>query len=251
MINGRPEIERQADYLPRSPQEEFIVPLLKVAIEAQIDRLLSPGQSNNGPRVLDAGCGAQPFRARIEKTGAFYYSLDVCAQTGVKVDFIAPMDEKHLPESIYQRGPYDLILCSEVLEHVAEWDNVFANFYQLLAPSGHIILTCPHFFPLHEEPYDFWRPTPYAIRYFAQKHGFAIETETALGTGWDVLGTLLARQSFLPRTRSFTSRFVNRVCQVMQRWLFALLRSRRLQDSVVDRGPFYLANFFVLQKADA
>jgi len=38
------------------------------------------------------------------------------------------MDAKHLPESIYQSGPYDLILCSEVLEHVAKWDNVFANF---------------------------------------------------------------------------------------------------------------------------
>ena len=254
MPDGRPQIERRSDYLPRSPQDGFIVPLLKVAIEVQIDRLLSPGQSKNAPRVLDAGCGAQPCRARVEKTGASYYSLDVCAQSGVKVDFIAPIDEKRLPESIYQSGPYDLILCSDVLEHVAEWDNVFANFYHPLdplAPSGHIILTSPHFFPLHEEPYDFWRPTPYSIRYFAQKHGFAIETETPLGTGWDVLGTLLARQSFLPRTRSFTSRFVNRACQVMQRWSFALLRSRRLQDSVVDRGPFYLANFFVLRKADA
>jgi len=251
MPDGRPQIERRSDYLPRSPQDGFIVPLLKVAIEVQIDRLLSPGQSKNAPRVLDAGCGAQPCRARVEKTGASYYSLDVCAQSGVKVDFIAPIDEKRLPKSIYQSGPYDLILCSDVLEHVAEWDNVFANFYHPLAPSGHIILTSPHFFPLHEEPYDFWRPTPYSIRYFAQKHGFAIETETPLGTGWDVLGTLLARQSFLPRTRSFTSRFVNRACQVMQRWLFALLRSRRLQDTVVDRGPFYLANFFVLRKADA
>src|SRR5437762_12303067 len=157
------------------------------------------------------------------------------------------MDEKDLPESVYQRGPYDLILCSEVLEHVAEWDNVFANFYHLLALSVHIILTCPHFFPLHEEPYDFWRPTPYAIRYFAQKHRFAIETETLLGTGWDVLGTLLGGQSFLPRTRSFTSRFVNRICQVMRCWLLALLRSRCFQYSVVDRGPFHLSNFFVLR----
>jgi SAM-dependent methyltransferase len=251
MPGGRPEIERRPDYLPRSPQEEFIVPLLKVAIEAQIDRLLSPGQSKNAPRVLDAGCGGQPFRARIEKSGASYYSLDVCAQAGVKVDFIAPMDEKHLPESICQSGPYDLILCSEVLEHVAEWDNVFANFYQLLAPSGRIILTCPHFFPLHEEPYDFWRPTHYAIRYFAKKHRLEVEEDEKLGSGWDVLGTLLARQSFLPRTRSFPSRSVNRVCQVMRRWLFAVLRSRRLQDSVMDRGPFYLANFFVLRKAHA
>src|SRR5437762_13858739 len=106
MPDGRPQIERRSDYLPRSPQEEFIVPLLKVAIEVQIDRLLSPGQSKNAPRVLDAGCGAQPFRARIEKTGAFYYSLDVCAQAGVKVDFVAPMDEKHLPDFMYTIAPY-------------------------------------------------------------------------------------------------------------------------------------------------
>jgi 2-polyprenyl-3-methyl-5-hydroxy-6-metoxy-1,4-benzoquinol methylase len=163
MINERPQIEQRPDYLPRSPHEEFIVPLLKVAIEAQIDRFLSPRQSKNARRVLDAGCGAQPFRVRIEKTGAAYYSLDFCAQAGVKVDFIAPMDEKHLPESIYESD--DLILCSEVLEHVAEWYNVFANFYHLFASSGHIIFTCPNFFPLHEEPYDFWRPTPYAIRF--------------------------------------------------------------------------------------
>lgn len=45
--------------------------------------------------------------------------------------------------------------------------------------------------------------------------------------------------------------FLNRVCQVMQRWLFTLLYSRRLQDSVVDGSPFYLANFFVLRQADA
>jgi SAM-dependent methyltransferase len=248
MINERPEIERRPDYLPRSPQEDFIVPLLKVAIEAQIDRLLSPGPSKNAPRVLDAGCGAQPFRARIEKTGAFYYSLDVCAQAGVKVDFIAPIDEKHLPESIYQSGPYDLILCSEVLEHVAEWDNVFANFYQLLAPSGHIILTCPHFFPLHEEPYDFWRPTHYVIMFFAKKHGLEVEEDEKLGSGWDVLGTLLARQEFRPRARTLPLRLANRLCNALRWRLFSWLRSGYVQKLVTDQGPFYLANFFVLKK---
>ncbi len=68
MINGRPEIERRPDYLPRSPQE-FIVPLLKEAIEAQIDRLLAPRQTQNLMRVLDVGCGRQPFRARVEGRG--------------------------------------------------------------------------------------------------------------------------------------------------------------------------------------
>ena len=61
MINGRPEIERRPDYLPRSPQEEFIVPLLKVAIEVQIDRLLSPGQSRMRRESLTQGAGRSHF----------------------------------------------------------------------------------------------------------------------------------------------------------------------------------------------
>ena len=248
MPDRRPEIERRPDYSAQSPQEEFIVPLLKVAIETQIDRLLSPAQSKNAPRVLDAGCGGQPFRARIEKTGAFYYSLDVSAQAGVKVDFVASIDEKHLPESIYQRGPYDLILCSEVLEHVAEWDNVFANFYHLLAPSGHVILTCPHFFPLHEEPYDFWRPTHHAISFFAKKHRLEVKEHEKLGSGWDVFGTLLAGQEFRPRARTIPLRIANRVCNALRWRLFSWLRSGSLQKLVTDEGPFYLANLCVLKK---
>ena len=158
------------------------------------------------------------------------------------------MDAKHLPESIYLSGPYDLILCSEVLEHMAEWDNVFANFYQLLAPSGHIILTCPHFFPLHDEPYDFWRPTHYAIRFFAKKHGLEVEEDEKLGSGWDVLGTLLARQEFRPRARTLPLRVVNRLCNALRWRLFNWLRSGYVQKLVTDQGPFYLANFFVLKK---
>jgi hypothetical protein len=73
MPDRRPEIDRRPDYLPGSPQGKFIVPLLKVAIGAKIDRLLSPGQSKSVPRVLDAGCGGQPFRARIEKIVASYH----------------------------------------------------------------------------------------------------------------------------------------------------------------------------------
>lgn len=41
MLNGRPEIEPPADYSSRSPEEEFVVPLLKIAIGAPTDRLVS------------------------------------------------------------------------------------------------------------------------------------------------------------------------------------------------------------------
>jgi hypothetical protein len=111
MINGRPEIERRPDYLPRSPQEEFIVPLLKVAIEVQIDRLLSPGRSKNARRVLDAGCGAQPFRSRIEKTGASYYLLDGCAQRGscaMRWRLFSLLRSGYVQKLVTDQGPFYL-----------------------------------------------------------------------------------------------------------------------------------------------
>jgi hypothetical protein len=111
-----------------------------------------------------------------------------------------------------------------------------------------LFLTCPHFFPLHEEPYDFWRPTHYAIRFFAKKHGLEVEEDEKLGSGWDVLGTLLARQEFRPRARTLPLRVSNRLCNALRWRMFSWLRSGYVQKLVTDQGPFYLANLFVLKK---
>lgn len=248
-ILSRPDITRRRSYEPMSPQEEFIVPLLRAGIEAQLRRHL--GATNRKVKVLDVGCGAQPFRSLIQELGADYFSLDVSAQHGVQVDYLARLDDPHLDESVFQNGPYDLLLCSEVLEHIAEWDAAFANLEQLLAPSGVLILTAPHFFPLHEEPYDFWRPTPYAIKHFGEKYGLSVEEEYRLGSGWEVLGTLLARQELGATVRSFPWRVLSRLCKIACSIAFRILRSRRLQRRVMDHGPYFLANLQVLRRKSA
>ena len=155
--------------------------------------------------------------------------------------------QPQLGDAIFDNGPYDLILCSEVLEHVSEWDFAFANFRELLAKSGHVIITCPHFFALHEEPFDFWRPTPYAISFFAAKHGLEVDSEERLGTGWDVLGTLLARMRLTPTKLTFRARLLARLSNYAKGWLFSVLNTGELQANVRDIGPFFLSNCFVLK----
>ena len=246
-MNGRPALKRRSSYSPQSPQEEFIVPLLKTAVEFHLDRLLQPAPPGRQLKLLDVGCGSQPFRAQIESRGATYLSLDVSAQNGCKIDFITRFDSPDLVAGVIEAGPYDIILCSEVLEHVAEWHNAFANFARLLAPDGYVVVSCPHFFPLHEEPYDYWRPTPHALRYFAEKHGLSVEFEEKLGSGWDVVGTILARQIFISGSRSLGSRILSRLFTIIRRLSFRWLRSRFPQRQVLDCGPYFLANFAVLQ----
>lgn len=109
--------------------------------------------------ALDVGCGeAKPFRRLLETTGFKYHAIDTQAQPGVKLDAVCAIDEP-LPTSLIQLADagFELVLCTEVLEHVLDWPSAWSNLHRLLAPGGRLIITCPFIYPLHEEPYDFWR----------------------------------------------------------------------------------------------
>ena len=233
---------RRADYSPGSPPEEFIVPLLRDRIESAV-RKYAP----RGGNVLDVGCGRQPFRPLLESAACNYVGLDVQQNPEGTIDFIAPIDGPP-PAGLLERGPFDFILCTEVLEHVAEWGPAFANLGRLLWPGGLVLITCPHFFRLHEEPYDFWRPTLHALRHFARAEGLRPVAEEAAGDAWDLLGTLLASCCASPRGGGWTARLASKCVNALRRALFALLRRRWPQRLAHLRGPVYLSNIVVLEK---
>lgn len=242
---SRGEYERRAEYIPIGPSDEFIVPLLKRWIEQTLLETLQPGQPS---RVLDAGCGRQPFRLLIERLGGKYVGFDVHQAPDNAVRFLGTIDGT-LPAEMMTEGPYDLVLCTEVLEHVANWPAAFANLASLLVPGGRVILTCPHFYPLHEEPYDFFRPTSYAIDWHARLVGLVPERVERLGNAWDVLAGVLANIHVLPYKRSFLKRAYGRLLRsLVFRPLFILLRRRWLHRTFDPNSSLYLANVAVLRK---
>jgi SAM-dependent methyltransferase len=193
-------------------------------------------------KVLDVGCGGQPFRHAVESRGLKYFSLDVQNYYDA-VDFIAAIDGE-LPALLLETGPFDFILCSEVLEHVADWDRGFHNLATLLKPGGRALLTCPFFYFLHEQPYDFWRPTSYALEHFANRQGLVCTT-MRVGDAWDVLGTLLGGnlETGWPKTDRLADRFLARAVNVATRTTFFLLkRARKRVWWGNSDWPFYLSN---------
>ena len=104
--------------------------------------------------MLDVGCGHQPFRTHLESSGGRYTSLDAQQNPEKTVDFVGAIDDD-LSAGLLEIGPFDFILCTEVLEHVADWQKAFTNMASLMARQGRLLITCPHFYQLHEEPYDF------------------------------------------------------------------------------------------------
>lgn len=241
----RSEVIERVNYEPMYPQEKFIVPLLRQHIEEILSTYAKPTSIN--PRALDVGCGRQPFRKHLEALGYIYSSTDAQQSPEESVDVVCAIDQP-LPSELTRSGPFDFIFCTEVMEHVADWNMAFSNFAQLLAPGGRLFITCPHFYQLHEEPYDFWRPTPYALHYFGNKFGLKILDQVNAGDAWDILGTLLANCYPQPASRSLGDRLLNRIVSRCHKFIFQLLVSRRLQTSVQLNGPLYLSNIAVFEK---
>jgi SAM-dependent methyltransferase len=243
----RPHIVERRAYAPNLPVEEFMVPILERAIRTVLEDLPKGPQF----RVLDAGCGGQPFRSVFDANNNSYSSCDVTDPAGV-VDHVVELD-RELPSGLLGDGPFDFILCSEVLEHVLDWEMAFANLADLLAPNGRLLLTSPFVYVLHEQPYDFWRATPHGIRALAERHQLSVIQLDSLGGSWDVIGTILggAIGSARPRDLSFSTRVTARATQAVIRRVFALLQKRKLQERVQlgdPKLPIYLANVALLEK---
>jgi SAM-dependent methyltransferase len=241
---ARPSIHEKTRYVPHVPSEEFVVPLLRREIEGAIARYATPAIGNR--KALDMGCGAQPFRETLANAGYAYCSADVNPR-GVEVDFECAADEP-LPEGLLQRGPFDFVLCTEVLEHVADWGTAFANFAALLAPGGRVLITAPFFYMLHEEPYDFWRPTLHAVEHYASRAGLQVIYRNAAGGPREVLGTLLGTCSFLPAKRRLWDRAVAKAVRVSAGLVRRAMTKRIGIPFVRVEGPVYLSNIAVLEK---
>lgn len=122
-------------------------------------------------RVLDVGCGAQPFRTLLHPS-AQYVGIDTA---DAKAHFGYEM-----PDTLYfaggvwpiANGSVDAILCTETLEHVPEPREFLAEAARCLRPRGQLILTVPFAARWHYIPYDYWRFTPSGLQRLLDGAGF-------------------------------------------------------------------------------
>ena len=242
--SGRCNMQKDS-YVPNWPPELFTVPLLARRIPEMFQQFAH--LPRGAARALDAGCGMQPFRPMIEAGGYNYTGLDVIQNRVGTVDLLGALDES-FPEPLKSIQPFDFILCTEVLEHVAGWALAYANLAWLLAPGGRLLLTCPHFYPLHEVPYDFWRPTPFAVEYFAKANGLNVVHLENAGGPWEVLGTLLAETHCYPMTSRLLDRVVAKMGRVVRGMVNSWLMSDWVRARAELRGPYFLSVYAVLEK---
>ena len=124
-----------------------------------------------GSRVLDAGAGDEIYRSLFSQT--HYESTDFGQSAGMAY---APMsyvsDLAHLP---IQNDSYDALICTQVLEHVPNPQQVLNELFRVMKPGGQLWLTTPLFFEEHMQPHDFFRYTRFGLQHLLSEAGFVVE----------------------------------------------------------------------------
>jgi SAM-dependent methyltransferase len=96
--------------------------------------------------ILDCGCGDGALLSEIAKhiPCGMLHGIDIANNvplhlSGVPIQFQAEDLGRPLPEEMH--GLYDLVLCSEVIEHVENDAMVLRNLVNGMAPGGTLLLT--------------------------------------------------------------------------------------------------------------
>ena len=168
----------------------------------------------HGP-LLDLGCGTKPYEIMFAPHVCEHVGCDVVQSSEHRVDVICQANEL-----AFEDATFDTILSTQVIEHVADHGGLISEAYRLLRKNGVFIVSGPMYWPLHEEPYDFFRFTEHGFRFLLESAGFSVVEILQNGGQWALCGQVLIHSIEGTRlARRFVIRAINK--------LFAYLDDRR------------------------
>jgi SAM-dependent methyltransferase len=122
-------------------------------------------------KVVDVGCGGQPYRELLPAT-VEYVGIDIAdasTKFGYKENGTIFFDGGEWPAEAHNA---DVVLCTEVLEHVPQPAQFLDRAYRALKPGGHLVGTVPFAARWHFVPFDYWRFTPSSLKQLLEEAGF-------------------------------------------------------------------------------
>lgn len=146
-------------------------PLLDLQV-ASVLRALEPWLDSLKGKVLEVGCGAQPYRHLIP-SGCAYLGLDwYLAQTafGYRAAEVVYFDGRTFP---LKEGSFDNLFHTEVLEHITAPLRFLKECHRVLKPGGRLFFSVPFQARYHHIPYDYWRFTPAGLELLLARAGFS------------------------------------------------------------------------------
>jgi SAM-dependent methyltransferase len=148
------------------------------------DRFLQKHANYYHGVLYDLGCGESPFRDFFLRYAQQYVGVDWAGSNhATKADIAADLNKPIPVESEVA----DTVVSLSVMEHLCEPQVMLNEAFRILKPGGGIVLQVPWQWWIHEAPYDFFRYSPYGLKYLFGKAGFVdvvVEPQSGFFTMW-------------------------------------------------------------------
>lgn len=151
---------------------------------------------NSEPELLDVGAGSSPYKNAAKLLGFSYKSHDFNSyipsteQLGLQNETWEYSEHNFVCDilELPSNQLFDVVLCTEVLEHVPDPIRAFEKITSLVRPGGYVIVTVPFLSLMHQAPFWFQSGlSPFWFKHWAPKCNMEIVSLEVQGDYADLM----------------------------------------------------------------
>jgi SAM-dependent methyltransferase len=190
-------------------------------------------------KILDLGCGTSPYRSLFPNSDYRRADLPGTPDIDYSLSDAASIPSDH----------FDLVLSTQVLEHVRDPDVYLRLALRTLKPGGTLVLTTHGMFEEHACPEDYYRWTALGLDYQVAQCGFTKIRSWKVTTQQRAAAFLILRYFGLLGLKRRTvggfcaavaNRFIRRSSPLLHRWLDRHAGECRVVDSHAPGHTLYI-----------
>lgn len=139
-----------------------------------------------GVRVLDIGCGVKPYYPFFASVASAYVGVDVVENPSAEL--LGSVEDIPVDDAAF-----DLVLCTQVLEHCDDPARAVREMRRVTAPGGRVLASTHGVQVYHPSPHDYWRWTHEGLRRLFAENAEWEELDVVPGAGTGAsMGMLLS-----------------------------------------------------------
>jgi SAM-dependent methyltransferase len=141
----------------RHPSASSATWAVRAPLAAWLQSEALAARRDGGYRVLDVGCGPKPYFPFFAEHASQYVGVDV-------VDHPAADMRGSVEDLPVDDAAYDVVLCTQVLEHCDDPAVAVRELRRVTAPGGRVLASTHGVQVYHPSPQDYWRWTHSGLR---------------------------------------------------------------------------------------
>ena len=189
LINKIDKADKSNDFQPR--WYAILFKPLFIARRWRFKKVLAFSKKYNfeNKKILDVGCGTKPYENLF--TNCHYAGTDV--EGAGHDDNLKKVDKFYDGKDIpFGDGEFDVIICTEVLEHSEYPEALAKEMHRVLKKDGILFVTIPFVWNEHAIPFDFRRYTTFGLQKLFKESSFTIEEIEPTSGIFGTIGQLLS-----------------------------------------------------------